>query len=50
LQEFPNAGIRVSVGGLEFKAGSGWPANWQGNVDAFVIVVGDEGKAFDFEP
>jgi hypothetical protein len=50
LQEFPNAGLRVSVGGLEFKAGSGWPANWQGNVDAFVIVVGDEAKAFDFEP
>jgi hypothetical protein len=50
LQEFPNAGLRVSMGGLEFKAGSGWPASWQGNVDAFVIVVGDEAKAFDFEP
>jgi hypothetical protein len=50
LQEFPNAGLRASVGGLEFKAGSGWPANWQGNVDAFVIVVGDDVKAFDFEP
>jgi hypothetical protein len=50
LAAFPNAGIRASVGGLEFKAGSGWPASWQGNVDAFVIVVGDEAKAFDFEP
>lgn len=50
LSAFPNAGLRASVGGLSFKAGSGWPANWQGNVDAFVIVVGDEAKAFDFEP
>lgn len=50
MSAFPNAGLRASVGGLSFKAGSGWPANWQGNVDAFVIVVGDEAKAFDFEP
>lgn len=50
LSAFPEAGIRASVGGLSFKAGSGWPANWQGNVDAFVIVVGDEATAFDFEP
>ncbi|MGE0600556.1 MAG: hypothetical protein AB7J35_15515 [Dehalococcoidia bacterium] len=50
LAAFPNPGLRATVGGLEFKAGSGWPANWQGNVDAFVIVVGDEAQAFDFEP
>ncbi|MEO6043859.1 MAG: hypothetical protein ABIQ47_08055 [Tepidiformaceae bacterium] len=50
LQEFPNAGIRVSVGGLAFKAGSGWPENFEGYVDGFVIVTGDVAQAFDFEP
>jgi hypothetical protein len=49
LQEFPNAGIRASVGGLEFKAGSGWPANFDGYVDGFVIVTNDTPQAFDFE-
>jgi hypothetical protein len=52
LQYWPNAGIRASVGGLEFKAGSGWPANFDGNVDAFAIVTGEDftTQAFDFEP
>jgi hypothetical protein len=50
LAEFPNAGLRASVGSLSFKAGSGWPSGWQGNLDAFVIVVGEEAHAFDFEP
>ena len=49
LQEFPNAGLRVSVGGLAFKAGSGWPANFEGYVDGFVIVTGDVVQAFDFK-
>ena len=50
LQEFPNAGIRATVGGLSFKAGSGWPGPWDGYVDAFAIVVGETPTAFDFEP
>ncbi len=49
LQAYPNAGLRVSVGGLSFKAGSGWPANYDGHVDGFVIVAGDTVSAFDFE-
>ena len=50
LQEFPNAGIQATEGGLSFRAGSGWASPWDGYLDAFAIVVGETPTAFDFEP
>jgi hypothetical protein len=49
LSAFPNAGLRVSVGALQFKAGGPW-ASFDGNVDAFTIGVNGADTIFDFEP
>jgi len=45
---FPNAGIRASVGNVQFKAGGPWPG-FDGNVDAFTIGVNGFDTTWDFE-
>lgn len=49
LIAFPDAGLRASVGVLQFKAGGPWPG-FDGNVDAFTIGVNDDDTTYDFEP
>lgn len=49
LTLYPNAGIRDSVGVLQFKAGGPW-AGFDGNVDGFTIDVGSTATYYDFEP
>lgn len=46
---YPNIGIHPTMGGVVFKAGSGW-ATFEGNVDNFVIGVSGVNETFDFEP
>lgn len=50
LTKFPNAGIHGVFGAVLFKAGSGWPAGFDGNVDAFTIGVSGSNTTYDFEP
>lgn len=51
LTNFPNIGIHVApLGAVLFKAGSGWPAGFNGNVDAFTIGVSGSDTTYDFEP
>lgn len=50
LTAFPNAGIHSTLGAVLLKAGSGWPAGFDGNVDALVIGVNGVKTTFDFEP
>jgi hypothetical protein len=50
LSYFPNAGIHSAFGAVLFKAGSGWLAGFDGNVDAFTIGVGGSDTTYDFEP
>ncbi len=49
LGAFPDAGLRVGVGVLQFKAGGPWPG-FDGNVDDFTIGVNDTSTTYDFEP
>lgn len=49
LELYPNAGVRVGVGGVGFKAGSGW-SDFTGNVDAFTITTASGSTTYDFEP
>lgn len=45
---YPNAGIHVTLGALQLKAGAPWPS-FDGNVDEVTVgVLGDE-TTFDFE-
>lgn len=47
---YPDAGVQVgALSGVLFKAGSGWLAGYQGNVDAFTIGVSGADTTFDFE-
>lgn len=58
LAAFPDAGVHATLGGVLFKAGSGW-ADFDGNVDDFIIGFGSpllarvvappEPDRFDFE-
>lgn len=50
LTNFPNAGIHGSLGAVVLKAGSGWPAGFDGNVDALTIGVNGDDTTYDFEP
>jgi len=50
LSNFPDAGIHSVFGAVQFKAGSGWPAGFDGNVDAFTIGVSGDDTTYDFEP
>lgn len=45
---YPNAGIHVTLGAIQFKAGAPWPS-FDGNVDAFTIGVDGDSTTFDFE-
>lgn len=51
LTAFPNVGVNSSFGGVLFKAGSSWPAPFDGNVDALTIVSAahDVDDTYDFE-
>jgi hypothetical protein len=49
LTMYPNAGLRVGIGGLYFKGGSGW-TTFDGNVDAFAITASAGSTTYDFEP
>jgi parallel beta-helix repeat protein len=49
LINWPNAGLRASIGGLQFKAGGPAPS-FDGNVDAFTIGVSGNNNTYDFEP
>lgn len=47
---FPDAGIRTAeYHGFLFKAGSGWPAGFDGNVDALTFGVNGTDTTYDFE-
>ena len=48
LASYPNAGIHASYPGIGFKAGSGW-ANFDGNVDQFVITISGVTDTYNFE-
>jgi predicted extracellular nuclease len=50
LSNFPNAGLQVDTGFLQFKAGGPWPLGFNGNVDAFAIQVNNQLTTYDFEP
>src|SRR5579872_4585004 len=53
LADFPNIGVNPNplYGAVILKAGSGWPAGFDGNVDALTIGVGTSGSTtYDFEP
>lgn len=50
LTNFPNAGIHSVFEGVAFKAGSGWLAGFDGNVDAFTIGISGVDTTYDFEP
>lgn len=47
---FPDAGIHSTLGAVLFKAGSGWSAGFDGNVDAFTIGITGDSTTYDFEP
>ena len=51
LTAFPDVGVNSSFGGVLLKAGSGWPAGFDGNVDGFTIVSDTNGidDTYDFE-
>jgi hypothetical protein len=49
LSAFPDAGIHGTFGAVILKAGSGWPAGFDGNVDALTIGVDGDDTTFDFE-
>lgn len=49
LVQFPNLGVRSSVGALLFKAGSGWSSSFTGNVDKFTIGTSSGNTTWDFE-
>lgn len=49
LTFFPNIGIHNVFGAALFKAGSGWPAGFNGSVDAFTITVNGRSTTYDFE-
>lgn len=49
LSLFPNAGIHNVFGAVILKAGSGWPAGFDGNVDALTIGVGGSDVTYNFE-
>lgn len=46
---FPRAQIHPSLGGIVFKAGSGWQS-FDGNVDNLVFGVNGVNTTYDFEP
>lgn len=46
---FPNAGIHATLGGVVFKAGSGWASGFNGNVDALKITIDGVTTLYDFE-
>lgn len=50
LANFPNIGIHSVLGAVLFKAGSGWPAGFDGNADALTIGVSGSDTTYDFEP
>jgi hypothetical protein len=50
LTAFPNIGIHATFGGLSLKAGSGWPAGFDGNADALTVGVSGTDTTYDFEP
>ncbi len=45
---YPNAGIHLTLGAVQFKAGAPWP-NFDGNVDGVTIGVSGVSTTFDFE-
>jgi hypothetical protein len=45
---YPNAGIHVTLGAVQFKAGAPWP-NFDGNIDDFTIGVSGNSTTWDFE-
>lgn len=51
LADFPNIGMNPnpSLGAVILKAGSGWPAGFDGNVDALTIGVGSSATTYAFE-
>jgi hypothetical protein len=52
LALYPNGGINSTptLGGVGFKAGSGWAGGFDGNVDKFTIGISNTETTFDFEP
>lgn len=50
LASFPNAGVHATLGGFLFKAGSGWPVPFDGNVDLLTIGINGQNSVYDFEP
>ncbi len=50
LTAYPNAGIHSTLGAVLLKAGSGWPAGFDGNADKLVIGINGVNTTFDFEP
>lgn len=47
---YPDAGFNSSFGGLLLKAGSGWPAGFDGAADALVVGISGVMTTYDFEP
>jgi hypothetical protein len=50
LSNWPNAGLRPTVGILQFKAGGPWTGGFTGNVDNFTIKIAGNETTYDFEP
>jgi hypothetical protein len=49
LSTYPDAAVHSTLGSVLLKAGSGWPAGWDGHADALRIATAASDVTYDFE-